>query len=148
MRGPHITPVDVMRATDFILPAIEVVDRRYTRRAPGPLIVDSVADGAWCGRVVVGSNPQQLTQIDVREIAGTLLVNGETRAHGFSSAVIGNLVFAVVWLANKLGEFGVALKEGHIVMSGSFTSLIPVHAHSPVVASFDGLGHVHVHLTQ
>lgn len=146
--GPHITPVDVMRATDFVLPAIEVVDRRYTRRGPGPLIVDSVADGAWCGGVVVGSNPRQLTQIDIRDIAGTLAINGETCAHGSSSAVMGNPVLAVVWLANKLGEFGVALEEGHIVMSGSFTSLIPVHADSTVAASFDGLGDVQFHFVQ
>src|SRR6201998_745059 len=101
VRGPNITAVDVMRATDFVLPAIEIVDRRYSGRGPGPLIVDSVADGAWCGGVVLGSNPRRLTQIDVRGIAGTLLIDGETRAHGFSSAVMANPVLAVVWLANK-----------------------------------------------
>jgi 2-oxo-hept-3-ene-1,7-dioate hydratase len=142
VRGPNITAADVMRATDFVLPAIEIVDRRYSRRGPGPLIVDSVADGAWCGGVVLGSNPRRLTQIDVRGIAGTLLIDGETRAHGFSSAVMANPVLAVVWLANKLAEFGVALEEGHVVMSGSFTTLVPVHAESSIVASFDNLGDV------
>ena len=109
VRGPNIPAVDVMRATDFVLPAIEIVDRRYSRRGPGPLIVDSVADGAWCGGVVLGSNSMQLNQIDVRNIAGTLVIDGETRAHGFSSAVMGNPVLAVVWLANKLADFGVAV---------------------------------------
>jgi 2-keto-4-pentenoate hydratase len=142
VRGPNITAADVMRATDFVLPAIEIVDRRYSRRGPGPLIVDSVADGAWCGGVVLGSNPRRLTQIDVRGIAGTLLIDGETRAHGFSSAVMANPVLAVVWLANKLAEFGVALEKGHVVMSGSFTTLVPVHAESSIVASFDNLGDV------
>jgi 2-keto-4-pentenoate hydratase len=61
---------------------------------------------------------------------------------------MGNPVLAVVWLANKLGEFGVALEEGHIVMSGSFTSLVPVHADSTVSASFDGLGDVRFHFAQ
>jgi 2-keto-4-pentenoate hydratase len=142
VRGPNITADDVMRATDFVLPAIEIVDRRYSRRGPGPLIVDSVADGAWCGGVVLGSNPMRLTQIDVRKVAGTLVIDGETRAHGFSSAVMGNPVLAVVWLANKLAEFGVALKEGHVVMSGSFTTLVPVDAESSITASFDNLGEV------
>ena len=115
-RGPHVTSVDVMRATDFVLPAIEIVDRRYSRRGPGPLIVDSVADGAWCGGVVLGSTPRKLNQIDVRGVGGTLMINGQPRAHGVSSAVMGNPVLAVVWLANKLAEFGVAMEEGHIVM--------------------------------
>ena len=147
LRGPHVTAVDVMRATDFVLPAIEIVDRRYSRRGPGPLIVDSVADGAWCGGVVLGSNPRRLTQIDVRGIAGTLLIDGETRAHGFSSAVMTNPVLAVVWLANKLAEFGVAMEEGHIVMSGSFTTLVRVSAENSVVASFDDFGNVRFHLS-
>src|ERR1700751_5177267 len=82
LRGPHVTAVDVMRATDFVLPAIEIVDRRYSRRGPGPLIVDSVADGAWCGGVVLGSTPRKLNQIDVRGVGGTLMINGRASAHG------------------------------------------------------------------
>jgi 2-keto-4-pentenoate hydratase len=146
LSGPGITAVDVMRATDFVLPAIEIVDRRYTHQGPGPLIVDSVADGAWCGGVVLGANPRALTQIDVCGIGGELSVNGEARARGLSSAVLGNPVLAVAWLANELAEFGVALQEGHVVMSGSFTTLVPVRPESFVVASFDSLGDVKFHM--
>jgi 2-keto-4-pentenoate hydratase len=147
LRGPRVTPVDVMRATDFVLPAIEIVDRRYSRRGPGPLIVDSVADGAWCGGVVLGSMPRKLDQIDVRGVGGTLTIDGQPSAHGVSSAVMGNPVLAVVWLANKLAEFGVAMEEGHIVMSGSFTTLVRVSAENSIVASFDDLGDVKFHLS-
>ena len=147
LRGPHVTAVDVMRATDFVLPAIEIVDRRYSRRGPGPLIVDSVADGAWCGGVVLGSTPRKLNQIDVRGVGGTLTINGQPRAHGVSSAVMGNPVLAVVWLANKLAEFGVAIEEGHIVMSGSFTTLVRVSAENSIAASFDDFGDVRFHLS-
>jgi 2-keto-4-pentenoate hydratase len=147
LRGPHVTAVDVMRATDFVLPAIEIVDRRYSRRGPGPLIVDSVADGAWCGGVVLGSTPRKLNQIDVRGVGGTLMINGQPRAHGVSSAVMGNPVLAVVWLANKLAEFGVSMEEGHIVMSGSFTTLVRVSPENSVVASFDDFGNVRFHLS-
>jgi 2-oxo-hept-3-ene-1,7-dioate hydratase len=147
LRGPHVTAVDVMRATDFVLPAIEIVDRRYSRRGPGPLIVDSVADGAWCGGVVLGSTPRELNQIDVRSVGGTLTINGQPRAQGVSSAVMGNPVLAVVWLANKLAEFGVTMEEGHIVMSGSFTTLVRVSADDSIAASFDDLGDVRFHLS-
>ena len=68
LAGPGITIVDVIRATDFILPAIEIVDSRYTARGPGKVVVDSIADAAWCGRIVLGGNPRRLDQLDVRAI--------------------------------------------------------------------------------
>jgi 2-keto-4-pentenoate hydratase len=142
LRGPRVTVVDVIRATDFVLPAIEIVDSRYSHTGPGPLVVDSIADGAWCGGIVLGGSPRRLDQIDVRRIAGTLVINNETKAHGISSAVMGNPVTAVAWLANKLSEFDVGLEEGQVVMSGSFTTLIRVRPNSGVTASFDNLGDV------
>src|ERR1700739_2385739 len=119
LRGPHVTAVDVMRATDFVLPAIEIVDRRYSRRGPGPLIVDSVADGAWCGGVVLGSTPRKLNQIDVRGVGGTLMINGQPRAHGVSSAVMGNPVLAVVWLWAKHAGVVRAIGEGRTLRVSS-----------------------------
>ena len=142
LRGPHVTVVDVIRATDFILPAIEIVDSRYSHSGPGPLVVDSVADGAWCGGIVLGGSPRRLDQIDVRRITGTLTINKEIKARGISSDVMGNPVTAVAWLANKLSEFDVTLKEGQVVMSGSFTGLVRVRPNSAVVASFENLGDV------
>jgi hypothetical protein len=112
------------------------------------LIVDSVADGAWCGGVVLGSICKGLSQTDSRSIVGELAVNGEMRARGISSAVMGNPVLAVAWLANKLAEFGEGLEEGHIVMSGSFTGLIPVRSESSIAASFGTLGDVRFQISQ
>lgn len=142
LRGPHVTPVDVIRATEFVLPAIEIVDSRYSHVGPGPLVVDSIADGAWCGGIVLGGSPRRLDQIDVRRITGTLAINDKVEAGGISSAVMGNPVTAVAWLANKLSEFDVALAEGQVVMSGSFTTLVRIRPNSTVLASFDNLGDV------
>jgi 2-oxo-hept-3-ene-1,7-dioate hydratase/2-keto-4-pentenoate hydratase len=142
LRGPHVTLVDVIRATEFVLPAIEIVDSRYSHLGPGPLVVDSIADGAWCGGIVLGGSPRRLDQIDIRRIAGTLAINNKIEARGVSSAVMGNPVTAVAWLANKLSEFDVALVEGQVVMSGSFTGLVRIRPNSSVLASFDSLGDV------
>ena len=86
--GPSVNAVDVIRATDFILPAIEVVDDRYSRSGTAG-VIDSIADAASCGFVMVGGNPCRLDQVDVRvsdeeEIAATRPGQGaiEERAHG------------------------------------------------------------------
>jgi 2-keto-4-pentenoate hydratase len=105
-------------------------------------VVDSVADAAWCGGIIVGGTPRGLDQIDVRNINGSIAINGDIRAEGVSSAVMGNPAASVAWLANKLAEFDVELEAGHVVMPGSFTGLVRVPANSEVVASFDEFGDV------
>lgn len=142
LSGPSVTVADVIRATDFVLPAIEIVDKRYTRRGPGNPVVDSIADAAWCGLVVLGGNPRRLTDIDIRAVGASLVINGELEDSGLSSAVMGNPVVAVAWLANKLYEFGVALEPGHVVLSGSFTRAVPFSRGDTVSAQFDTFGEV------
>jgi 2-keto-4-pentenoate hydratase len=142
LAGPKITPLDVIRATEWVLPAIEIVDSRYTRPGPGPLVIDSVADSAWCGGIVLGANPRSLSQFDVRKIEATLFIDGEVRASGWSSAVMGSPVNSVAWLANKLSEFGVVLEPGHLVMSGSFTTITRIRAGNHVRVAFDLFGDV------
>jgi 2-keto-4-pentenoate hydratase len=139
LRGPYANAVDVIRATDFVLPAIEIVDSRFNRRGG---LVDSIADAASCGLVVLGGNPRRLTDIDVRRVGATLSKNGEVEESGVAGAVMGNPVNAVAWLANKLHEFGVPLEEGHLVLSGSFIKAIPFGSSDTLTAQFDQLGEV------
>src|SRR3546814_5441830 len=108
-----------MRATDLSLPAIEIVDTRYTGYGTN-LLVDSVADAASCGLVVLGSRPMRLTDLDLRREGAALYKNGLVEESGVAAAVMGNPVNAVVWLANKLGEFGVPMEAGNVILSGSF----------------------------
>ncbi|WP_433622158.1 2-keto-4-pentenoate hydratase [Nocardia sp. CA-120079] len=132
--GRTATAADVISATDYVLPALEVVDSRYSSSPGG--VVDSVADAASCGRVVLGGNPVGLRDIDIRDVAATLFVNGEPIRSGMSSAVMGNPVNAIVWLARKLAEFGVTLEAGHVVLPGSFLQLAPFRAGDTVSAVF------------
>lgn len=139
--GPAVNAIDVMRATDFILPAIEVVDSRYTSRGIAG-VVDSVADAASCGFIMLGGNPTLLTDIDIRHISGALYLNGELEESGTAAAVMGNPVNSVAWLARKLDEFGVHMEAGHAILSGSFIRARTIEAGDAVVADFGPLGQI------
>ena len=142
LKGPGVLPVDVIRATDFVLPSIEIVDFRVAR-APGMNLIDTVADLAACGAAVLGANPRSLEAIDIRRVKGSIIRNGKVEQEGEASAVLGNPVNAVAWLANKLGEFGVSFEPGHVIMTGSFVRAIPVTAGDEIVCRFDqGFGDV------
>ena len=139
LAGPSINAADVIRATDFIVPAIEIVDSRFNVRGT---LVDSIADAASCGFVIVGGNPRRLTDIDIRRVGASLSKNGEIEESGVARAVMGNPINAVAWLATKLHEFEVPLEAGHVVLSGSFIKAIPFKAGDSLVALFDELGEV------
>ncbi len=148
LRGPDVTIVDVIRATDFVLPAIEIVDMHYHRLGPGAIVVDSVSDGAWCGGIVLGGTPRRLDQFDVRAIEGVVYLDGAERTRGSSAAVMGSPLNAVAWLANKLSEFDTALEPGHVVMSGSFVKIFRIKPGSEIRATFDVFGDVSFALTE
>ena len=104
LQGPSVNAADVVRATDFVLPAFEIVDSRYTA---GARRCSSTAsrDGASCGFVVLGGNPARLSRH--RRPPGQRIALDQRRHHGdgTAQAVMGNPVNAVAWLANKLAEF-------------------------------------------
>jgi 2-keto-4-pentenoate hydratase len=141
LRGPCVNAADVIRATDFVLPSIEIVDSRFSRRGAGG-VVDTISDAASCGVVILGGNPRRLDQIDVRRIGASLAKNGDVEVSGVASAVMSNPINAVAWLANKLHEFGVTMAAGHVILSGSFIAAIPFQAGDTLSALFDQLGEV------
>jgi 2-keto-4-pentenoate hydratase len=91
LKGPGVLPVDVISAPNFVVPAIEIVDFRVMPE-PGFGIIDTVADLAACGAVVLGANPRRLDAIDVRRVHGELKLNGKLEVEGEASAVLGNPV--------------------------------------------------------
>ncbi len=139
--GKDVNAIDVINATDYVLPAIEVVDSRYTRRGDAG-VVDSIADAASCGFVIAGASPKHLTDIDIRQVAGSLYLNGELEESGVAAAVMGNPVNSVAWLARKLYEFGVHMKAGQSVLSGSFIRARTIKMGDAVLADFGALGQI------
>jgi 2-keto-4-pentenoate hydratase len=141
LKGPAINAADVIRATDFVLPALEIVDSRYKGRGNN-MLVDSISDAASCGFVVLGGNPVKLTDVDVRRLSASLSINGQVMESGSASAVMGNPINSVVWLANKLLEFDVAMQPGDVILSGSFVKAIPFGAGDTIIALYDKLGEI------
>ena len=137
----------MIHATDFVLPALEIVDSRYNARGKN-MLVDSIADAAMCGFVVLGGRPLDLRDVDVRRMSATLAINGDIMETGSAGAVMGNPLNAVVWLANKLHEFGVMIEPGDVILSGSFVKAIPFNAGDSIVALFDELGEVTLRITE
>lgn len=133
--GPGCNAADVIRATDFVLPAIEIVDSRFNKRGPNGL-VDSISDAASCGLVVLGGNPRTLTDLDIRAVGASMSINGVIEESGVARAVMDNPVSSVAWLVNKLAEFGVTPEPGHVILSGSFLKATPFKAGDNVMALF------------
>ena len=142
LTGPGINVADVIRATDFVLPAIEIADFRVARAA-GMDVRDITADMGAAGGAVLGVNAVSLNDIDILSVKSSLIINGEERAKGVASEVLGNPASAVAWLANKLRESGAALEPGDIILSGAMHSAQPVEAGDHIIARFgNGLGDI------
>ena len=139
--GPSVNAVDVIRATEYVLPAVEVVDGRYSKRGK-PGVVDSIADAASCGFIMVGGNPVRLADLDIRHVGGALYKNGVVEESGTAAAVMGNPINAVSWLARKLCEFDVTMAAGHSILSGSFIRAHPIESGDTFVADFGPLGQI------
>lgn len=134
---------DVLAATEFVLPALEIIDSRIRDWKIG--LVDTIADNASSCRVVLGGNPVRLTDLaDLRRVEARLEMDGKEVARGCADAVLGNPASAVAWLARKLAEFDVRLEAGHVIMPGSCTRAFDAKPGSVARAEFDGLGPVEV----
>lgn len=140
LTGPGVTVADAVRAVDFVLPALEVVDSRIRDWRIG--IVDTIADNASSGGVILGSRPVALDSVDLRLAGCTLHIDGSLVATGAGGAVLGSPINALVWLANTVGPLGVTLEPGHVVLPGSMTRAFPVAPGQSVVANISGLGSV------
>lgn len=139
---PQATPADVMRAVEFVLPAIEVVGSRIANW--DIRLLDTVADNASSGLFVVGNEPRQLEGLDLRRCGMVMKCRGDEVSTGTGAACLGHPVNAVVWLARKMVEMGEPLRAGDLVMSGALGPMARVGAGDVFEASISGLGSVRV----
>jgi 2-keto-4-pentenoate hydratase len=136
-----VTIADVLRVTDFVVAAIEVVDSRIENWDIS--IFDTVADNASSGAFVLGGAPRSLRDLDDLRDARMTLTKGTTVvSSGTGAACMGHPVNAVVWLANVLAARGEPLRAGEIVLSGSLGALVPAEPDASYEASISGLGSV------
>jgi 2-keto-4-pentenoate hydratase len=140
LQGPGVSSADALRAVAGALPALEIIDSRvadWKIKLP-----DTIADNASSARVVCGGRLTPIGELDLRTIGMVLTVDGAVAATGAGAAVLGNPIRCVAWLANKLGEFGVPLRAGDLVLAGALHAAVAVAAGVSVQAEFAELGSV------
>jgi 2-keto-4-pentenoate hydratase len=135
---------EVLRAVEFALPAIEVVDSRIENWQIK--IVDTVADNASCGMYVVGSRPVPLSAFDIRSVPMSMIVNGAVVSTGTGAACLGNPIHAARWLADTLCQRGIPLRAGDVLMTGALGPMQSIVLGDEIVADFGPLGSVSTRL--
>lgn len=138
--NPDASVADVLRATEFVLAAIEIVDSRIADW--DICITDTVADNASSGAVVLGTTPYPLTGLDLSAVGMVLEHDGEKVSAGTGADCMGSPVTAVAWLAREVARRGRPLAEGEVVLSGALGPLVPVTGPGSYRASLDGMGYV------
>ena len=138
LRGPHTSIFDVLRATEYVVPALEILSSRI--QMEGRTIVDTISDNAALGGMVYGGNPVVPDAVDLRWVSALLYRNETLEDTGVAAAVLNHPANGVAWLANKLAAHGDALEAGSIVLAGSFTKPMWVHPGDTVHADYGQLG--------
>lgn len=138
LQGPGVTEQDVLEATDYIMPCFEVVDSRITDWKIR--IQDTIADNASCGIFVLGEEKVDPNSVDLPNLKVVVKKNGEFLSEGLGSAVQGNPLTAVAWLANTLGAYGIPFKAGEVILSGSLVPLESVKAGDRMEMELEGVG--------
>lgn len=138
IEGPGTTIFDVLKATDYVVPALEVLNSHI--ELEGRTIVDTISDNAAMGAMVIGGNPTPVHDLDLRWASALLYRNETIEESGVAGAVLGHPAMGVAWLANKLAHHGQSLEAGEIVLSGSFTRPMWVQRGDTVLADYRDLG--------
>lgn len=140
LAGPRVSVSEVVAATAYAVPAIEIIDSRIADWRIS--LIDTVADNASSGGFLVGQSPVPLEAVDLSLTGCVLRHNGRIAGTGAGAAVLGSPLHAAAWLASELIGRGAQLEAGHVILTGSITASIPVQAGDAVTASFDHLGSI------
>lgn len=142
LKGPNVTALNVLQATKYVVPALEIVDSRvqdWKIKLP-----DTIADNASSGLYVLGGKPTKIEDVDLAQIGMVLSKNGEIINTGVGAAALGNPANCVAWLANKLAEFDITLGAGEVILSGALSAAVNAEAGDVFTARFAHIGQVSV----
>lgn len=140
LRGPDTTIFDVLDATAYVVPALEVLNSHL--ELEGRTIVDTISDNAAMGAMIIGGRPVKVDQVDLPWVSAMLYRNEVIEESGVAGAVLGNPAMGVAWLANKLAQHGQSLDAGEIILAGSFTRPMWVERGDTVHADYGQLGSI------
>jgi 2-keto-4-pentenoate hydratase len=142
LKGPHVTFLDVLMATKYVVPTLEIIDSRIADWKIR--LVDTVADNGSSAKVVVGNKLTKIDGIDLRSLGMVLYNNGDMVSTGSGAAALGHPAHAIAWLANKLHEFDITLKAGELILPGALSAAFAVKKGDNISAHFGPLGSVSV----
>jgi 2-keto-4-pentenoate hydratase len=126
-------------------PSFEIIE---TRGDPVNQMELVVADNGQQRSVVIGTPVPLAPNVDLAKVTARVQLNGQDVATGLGSAVLGNPLNSIQWLAGKLTEYGRSLRPGDIIMTGSFVRQFPLHPGDTAIAEFSGIGRVEVSIAK
>lgn len=146
LKGPNVTLLDVLDATEWVIPALEIIDARIQQVDPQSKatrkVFDTISDNAANAGVVMGGRAVRPNDIDLRKVSAVLYRNGVIEESGVSAAVLNHPAKGVAWLANKLAPYDVTLEPGQIILGGSFTRPVAANPGDTFHVDYDILGSI------
>lgn len=148
LAGASVTRADVVAATDFVAPALEILDTRVMRVDPATGkargIVDTISDNAANAGIVLGAQRHAMDAFDLRWVGAILTRNDEVEETGLGAGVLNDPVQAVVWLARRMALYDQRIEAGQVILSGSFIRPVECPSGSEITADFGTFGNVSV----
>lgn len=146
--GTDVTREEVIAATDYVAPSIEILDTRILRADPDSgqprRIFDTISDNAANAGIVLGTERHRLDAVDLRWTGAMAFRDGEVEETGLGAGVLNDPVESVVWLARRMGQYGQRIEAGQVILSGSFIRPVECPPGCSIVADFGDFGRVAV----
>lgn len=146
LRGPRVTVFDVLNATDYVMPALEILDTRILRVDPktgrARTIFDTISDNAANAGIVTGGRAVRPDQVDMRWMGAIVSRNAEVEETGLGAGVLNQPARGIAWLANRLAHYGDGIEAGQVVLAGSFIRPIEARHGDTILADFGPYGSV------
>lgn len=148
LAGRHITPEDVIAATDYVVPSLEILDTRILRADPATgktrIITDTISDNAANAGIVLGDERHAIDAHDLRWVGAIVARNGEVEETGLGAGVLNDPVQGLVWLARRMDKYGQRIEAGQVILSGSFIRPVEAPSGAVIEADFGPFGGVSV----
>ena len=146
LAGRDVTVFDVLNATDYVVPALEILDTRILRVDPqtkqARTIVDTISDNAANAGIVTGGRALRPDQVDLRWVGAIVSRNGEVEETGLGAGVLNHPARGIAWLANRLASYGGRIEAGQIVLAGSFIRPVEARHGDTIIGDYGPLGTV------
>lgn len=149
LAGDDLTRDEVIAATDYVAPALEILDTRILRSDPATgqarSVLDTISDNAANAGIVMGAARHQLADVDLRWTGAITYRNGEVEETGLGAGVLNDPVQSVLWLARRMAQYGQAIEAGQVILSGSFIRPIECPPDTHIKADYGPFGVVDIH---